>query len=118
MFISVNGFVPASNIAQYEYYLGKYGEDHDFPDQYWTVYEPSNIGGSVEEVVDYLHSGVGLGWTETEYAVTISDCSGMPVARLKKAGAILGQSDSTDQVLVSRIAEIYAQLSNESMLSA
>lgn len=116
-FISVNKFVLASNIGQYKYYLEKYGEDHDFPVEYWTVYEPSNIGDSAEEVINYLLSGVGLGWTETEFAVTISDCSGMPVARLKKAGAILGRSDNTDQELVKKIAEIYAQLSNESMLS-
>ena len=110
MFISVNIFVPASHIAQHEYYKNNW-EDHDFPAEYWTVYEPSNIGNGAEEVVDYLLSGVVLGFVETEYAVTISDCSGMPVVRLKKAGAILGQEDNTDQVLVSKIAEIYAQLS-------
>ena len=117
-FIAVNGFVPASNIAQHEYYRAVHGEDHDFPEKYWTVYEPSNIGNGAEEVVDYLLSGVVLGCIETEHAVTIVDCSGMPVARLKKAGAILGRADNTDQVLVNKIAEIYAQLSNESMLSA
>ena len=111
-FISVNGFVPASNIAEYEYYVNNYGEDHDFPVECWTVYEPSNIGDSAEEVVDYLLSGVGLGCIETEYAVTIVDCAGMPVARLKKAGAVLGRADSTDQVLINKIAEIYSQLSN------
>lgn len=117
-FISVNIFVPASNIAQHKYYLNTYGEDHNFPDECWTVYEPSNMDGNPEEVINYLLSGVGLGWIETEFAVIIVDCAGMPVARLKKAGAILGQADSTDQVLVNQIAEIYAQLSNESMLSA
>ena len=106
-FVSVNRFVPASDIAEHEYYLGKYGEDHNFPDQCWTAHIPSN---DAEEVVDYLLSGVILGCIETEYAVTIVDCSGAPVARLKKAGAILGRSDNTDQALVSRLAEIYAQL--------
>lgn len=118
MFISVHGFVPASHIAEHNYYLQNYGEDHNFPDECWTVYEPSNIGGNAEEVINYLLSGVGLGWVETQYAVTLVDCSGTPVARLKKAGAILGQADNTEQVLINKIAEIYAQLSNESMLSA
>ena len=110
-FVSVNGFVPASSLAQYEYYRTEHGED-DFPDQYWTVYEPSNSGDRVVEVINYLHSGVVLGSIETEYAVTIVDCSGMPVARLKEAGAILGRADNTDQVLINKIAELYAQLSN------
>ena len=111
-FISINGFVPASNIAQHEYLRANYGEDHDFPAECWTVYEPSNIGNGGEEVINYLLSGVVLGWTETQFAVTIVDCTGMPVARLKKAGAILGRADNTDQELIAKIAEIYAQLSN------
>ena len=114
-FISANGFVPASNIALYEYYLNKYGEDHDFPQECWTVYEPSNM---IDGIEDYLRVGGNLSWGSTPFAVTLYDCSGVPVARLKKAGAILGQADNTDQVLVKKIAEIYAQLSNESMLSA
>ena len=119
-FMSVNCFCPYSRVEDYNYYLEVYGEDHDFPVESWTGYIPSKIcdTDSAEEVVDYLLSGVGLGFVETEYAVTIYDCSGMPVARLKKAGSILGPVDNTDQVLVRKIAEIYAQLSNESMLSA
>ena len=117
---AVNSFCPYSRVEDYNYYREVYGEDHDFPAESWTGYIPSTICAikSAEEVVDYLLSGVVLGFVETEYAVTIYDCSGMPVARLKKSGSILGPVDNTDQVLVSKIAEIYAQLSNESMLSA
>lgn len=109
-FVSVNVFVPASNIAQYEYYLNNYGEDHDFPDSCWTVYEPSNMMDGIEEIVDYLRVGGNLSWGSTPFAVTLYDCSGVPVARLKKPGAVLGQVDSTDQVLISQVAEIYSQL--------
>ena len=109
-FISINGFVPASDIAEHEYYVQKYGEDHDFPVECWTVYEPSNMMDGIEEIVDYLRVGGNLSWGSTPFAVTLYDCSGVPVARLKKPGAVLGQADSTDQVLISQVAEIYSQL--------
>ena len=108
-YISVNWFVPVCNISEHEYYRGEYGEDHDFPEECWTVYVPSNMDG-MEEIVDYLRVGGNLSWGSTPFAVTLYDCSGVPVARLKKPGAVLGQADSTDQVLISQVAEIYSQL--------
>ena len=111
-FISVNGFSPFSIIGEYQYYLEEYGEGHGFPPYCWTGYTPSNMRDSIEWLFDYLRIGGNLSWVETEFSVTLYDCDGEPVARLKKPGAILGRADNTDQELIAKIAEIYAQLSN------